>query len=174
MWLSINMSWAHWYGMETGSSAMPDVSFYTYCSAHLNMQGILSVRPLRLQKDTPEKANFLFDNIYSTVCWGMCWNRRTIFILIRSVCTDRTVNTLIHTIRAAVKICSHLNTAKTQEKMTLHNNAQTVKQKNKSLSQHPKSCPKICRETLLEAKLSQAKRVRTVLIDIHISPQLID
>lgn len=84
-----------------------------------------------------ERKNFLFDNIYSTMSWGMCWNRGTIFILIRSKCTDRTVNTqMLHAIQASAKICSHLNMAKTQARMTLHNHAQPVKQTNKSLSQH--------------------------------------
>lgn len=98
-----------WYGMGT-SSEMPDVRFYTYCSAHLNTQGTESrTANIRLRKNTAVKRNFLFDNIYPTVSRGTCWNSRTIFIMIRSLCADRTVNTPpLHTSWASAKICSHL------------------------------------------------------------------
>lgn len=66
------------------------------------------------QKNTAVKTNFLFDNIYSTVSRGTCWNSRTIFITIRSLCTDRTVNTPpLYTSWGSAKICSRLNTSAT-------------------------------------------------------------
>jgi len=64
--------------------------------------------------------------------------KQTIFIVIRSLCTDRTVNTP-YTSGATAKACSHLN--------TIH----SLWSGKTSLSQHLKDFPKICRETLQES-----------------------